>query len=825
MAAMLIILFNSCIKENIPEINEGNQIKFELKDGGWNAIKSKTSVRHLCGPSFMDTLYVHISSSNQNTAHTKANSVTSENFHKSFGLTAFKYSGDWTEALSPNYIYNEQITEESNWTSSHTWPGSFFNIKFFAYAPYGCKNLTLSGEDYCGTPLMTYEVPDKAEDQTDLTVATSGELSGASIPATSLSFSHIMTGVRILTGENIIPGKITKISINGIYGKGTYSYATNSWEPDAIKSFTQDTNIQISGNAGQSIMDEAQTYMLMPQTLPEGATLTIEFVDALTQTVHQLQADIAGIVLPIGEMVTFRIETLSLSVESVLEVTMPTFTSSGGSATCSIKSYSTLTTSTNSTTIASPWTAEFVEEDGNGGYRTTEKPEWIKTITLAGNGGAGTNTYTLEIAAQELTYTTHHDDKLKATTPVLGVYDLSTNGGSESRTTSNCYIVNAPGTYSLPLVYGNAIKNGADNPNAYKRLAEGLTRDFVNHLNKTITDPYIYNNEGCVPDNARLVWQDSQDLVSDIRLDSEKKNLLFYINPDTIKQGNAVIAVRDASGTVMWSWHIWVTDYNSGADLVHLPYNSVDYYIMPLSVGNCFMPAETYAERKATLLFKQSETNVTQLVDIVQNEEITEWATMPTYQWGFKNPFIPWSGIKNSSTNKQWYDADGNASTTLIVPTKTNTAPLVVQAITNPEMFLARSSNIGSSICFYWNNAITFQADNNANYSIETIGSHIKTICDPCPRGYAVSPHYLIMRLDTYENYEDYNTLSRVYTIGDQTFYFRISGTRNMQTGNLGSMTNAKCWTSLYRYSNAHNHGDSGACDAHAFSVIPFKEL
>ena len=494
MAAMLIILFNSCIKENIPEIKESNQIRFELKDDGWNAIKSKTSVRHLSGPSFQDTLYVHISSTDEGIAQTKANSVTTENFHKSLGLTAFKYSGDWSESLCPNYIYNEQLTEESNWTSSHLWPGSFFNIKFFAYAPYGCKNLTLSGKDYCGTPLLTYEVPDKAEDQTDLTVATTGEISGASVPAASLSFSHILTGVRILTGENIIPGKITKVSINGIYGKGTYSYASNSWELDAIKNFTQNTDIAISGNAGQSIMDETLTYMLMPQTLPEGATLTIDFIDNLTQTSHQLQANISGIVLPIGEMVTFRIETLSLAVESVLEVEIPAFTYDGGMASCSIKSYSTLTTSSISKTVASPWTAEFVEEDGNGGYRAIEQPEWIDISETSGNGGTYTSRIVITVAPQVMTQTTPHDDVLKAAAPVSGIYDLSTQGGTESMNTANCYIVNAPGTYSLPLVYGNAIKNGNANPEAYTQPLSQFSGKFVNHRNVAITDPYIYNN-------------------------------------------------------------------------------------------------------------------------------------------------------------------------------------------------------------------------------------------------------------------------------------------------------------------------------------------
>ena len=40
-------------------------------------------------------------------------------------------------------------------------------------------------------------------------------------------------------------------------------------------------------------------------------------------------------------------------------------------------------------------------------------------------------------------------------------FDLSTV--SHSRNTANCYVVNASGTYTFPLVYGNGIKNGAPN--------------------------------------------------------------------------------------------------------------------------------------------------------------------------------------------------------------------------------------------------------------------------------------------------------------------------------------------------------------------------
>ena len=150
--------------------------------------------------------------------------------------------------------------------------------------------------------------------------------------------------------------------------------------------------------------------------------------------------------------------------------------------------------------------------------------------------------------------------------------------------TANCYIVNAPGTYSLPLVYGNAIKNGNANPEAYTQPLSQFSGKFVNHRNVAITDPYIYNNANCVPDNAVLSWQDAENLVSNIRLNSEKTEILFDVAAASIKQGNAVISIRDASGTTMWNWHIWVWPYDLTPVEIINGFN-VTYNIMPVNLA------------------------------------------------------------------------------------------------------------------------------------------------------------------------------------------------------------------------------------------------
>lgn len=118
-------------------------------------------------------------------------------------------------------------------------------------------------------------------------------------------------------------------------------------------------------------------------------------------------------------------------------------------------------------------------------------------------------------------------------------YNLSNSSGEETvENTANCYLVNAPGIYSLPLVYGNGIKNGNFNTPAYNKP------HFRNHLDKQISNPYIYNNSQCNPTDAILLWQDEENLVTEVRLSSDKKRLEFKVDGSTIRQGNAVVAVR-----------------------------------------------------------------------------------------------------------------------------------------------------------------------------------------------------------------------------------------------------------------------------------------
>ena len=100
--------------------------------------------------------------------------------------------------------------------------------------------------------------------------------------------------------------------------------------------------------------------------------------------------------------------------------------------------------------------------------------------------------------------------------------DLSTNG------TANCYIVSAPGTYSIPAVKGNS-NESVGNVKSVEVLWESCGSDDV------------------------LV----KDLIQAVEFKTQK---ICFKTANVFKRGNALIAAKDNKGNILWSWHIWMTE-------------------------------------------------------------------------------------------------------------------------------------------------------------------------------------------------------------------------------------------------------------------------
>lgn len=233
---------------------------------------------------------------------------------------------------------------------------------------------------------------------------------------------------------------------------------TQSWSNvETPTTFSQTLNKSTTGTTGEVLTTDAQTFMMVPQTLPDGAQLEVVFTDN-SSVDHTLTADIKGMVWPIGKTVTYKISNSSINWTYELSVSMPgDFTYSGGTQQYSVTSYK-----HNSKGDKQPaqWKAQFSEY---GGPWTDTPPTWLTGFTPSGAGGETSQSYNATVSAQINTSNDPHAQKLRdnpACGDVIYHHNLAnqTNGGSTDENTANCYVVSASGFYCFPLVYGNAIK-------------------------------------------------------------------------------------------------------------------------------------------------------------------------------------------------------------------------------------------------------------------------------------------------------------------------------------------------------------------------------
>ena len=129
--------------------------------------------------------------------------------------------------------------------------------------------------------------------------------------------------------------------------------------------------------------------------------------------------------------------------------------------------------------------------------------------------------------------------------------------------TANCYIVSSPGEYffnasvkgnSLEAVGGKSAVVVWETKNTSEHVSTGdIIRDVI------YSEPYIH----------------------------------FSI-PEPFTPGNALVAVKNEHGTIVWSWHIWVTDYNpdltaqkyiSGAVMMDRNLGALDAGVGPAAYG------------------------------------------------------------------------------------------------------------------------------------------------------------------------------------------------------------------------------------------------
>ena len=466
---------------------------------------------------------------------------------------------------------------------------------------------------------------------------------------------------------------------------------------------------------------------MIPQRLPSDATLQV--VVEKNGVDKTLSLSLNNFLWEQGKKLIYNISTKSIVYTYSLEAKSTGTANYDGTENIT---YNIKSTKTNGLGNASfvPWTMEFSTDNGN--TWTTTKPDFITLTTQSNSGSISGNNYNATFAPQTKTIVGNSHDILKART-VLNDVDLSHrdvhgNLHHNGKTTANCYVIHNPGTYKFPAIYGNAMKNGATNEKAYKSSKQGQSHILSPFLGAhgPITKPQIDNIN-----NACLIWQDTQNLISNISYTADGY-VHFSVNKATIHNGNAIIAVRDASNIILWSWHIWVTEEDlTPVEITNL--QGVNYNILPVNLGWCEINgAELYKKREVMVKVKQSssggEGKEKQIVfNLLQcNHRLTkEGGDGPYYQWGRKDPMLPSKGL--TSTDKECFTTEDQYKFKYGSEGLNTTD--IKEYIRNPHKFNIKLEMDGK----YYNLWSTDNARTDANDEVV-----IKSVYDPSPVGYSL---------------------------------------------------------------------------------------
>nr|WP_026367456.1 fimbrillin family protein [Bacteroides sp. 14(A)] len=734
----------------LPDSGDG-RISFSVSNaGGTDAETRSASPVYdplvLLGGNGGDTLYLHtlvidsIPSRTPDDAgpQTRGVPVTTTTL-SAFGVTAM------LDDHTAPYMNNVPITVSNQIGSPanpYFWPEG--TLRFYAYSPQGplYTNADEKPEFSDGTILFQYTTPKSSDGTTDaeqqpdvLFAYAAASLANQPDGQVPLTFHHALSAIKFVAGD-IAGGTIKQISIKNVYGEGSATYDASQEEnprfewmfdeeakPD--QSYTQTFNVKVddalTGTQKITDKDPVTTFMMIPQELTDDALIEV-VIDIDEDGEKTLTGKIKSNGLAAweaGKQYTYTISTNSINWTYVLEVTKNVtipFGSTTGEYT--VQSYRYRTNN--------PSNIEAV------GWSATSNADFITDYIDKDNGviekGDGVDskenkeTYSITVTRPE-TKTDYGGDETLRNNPSKGSdttpFDLSTNGRSEARTTANCYVVSAPGTYSLPLVYGNAIKDGATYALSYQEPSNGQSSStaFKNYKGIDITSPEISDVADCC-----LVWCDAFYVIRDVKLSDDKQSLVFTVAEENLQQCNAIVAARNKNSTIMWSWHIWITEHDI-SDAVEVQDwetngTSTTYYdMMKWPLGWVDGKTVTYEKRSTDITFTQKESGKT--------------ATLALK----KDPIVALKNRDKSGPDDYRPLEIGQDSYGYVIA---NERVSLAKGIQNPNTLYGNYDISGATTWLTISYKNLWDNSGNSTNISQTIS--IKTVYDPSPRGFKVPP-------------------------------------------------------------------------------------
>ena len=495
------------------------------------------------------------------------------------------------------------------------------------------------------------------------------------------------------------------------------------------------------------------------------------------------------------------------------------------------------------------WTIQHKESKidvpGEGSPGTTYTDRWVDgpngwIQVWDKNGETGTNQVTLKhTGATEVSTDPSYADRLfeiRIGSIYLPAIDLSLYDQRQenrwNRSTANCYIVSKPGTYRIPLIYGNAWIDGNVNSKAYSTSNSGdaVLSTFLNCNDAAISSSNIISDLGGSASDysACLVWEEGNgtgytnsggsgsnegtiihvdsEIKTDAAVDYSGGYLEFSLlaedsaDPSNTSKwfnyGNAVVGLKKGDN-IVWSWHIWMVEpgwFLDNNPTFNLEGNTPHYASSPVGwvKGGQAVTAINRADQ-IRLLQDDSEKELTIDATQARRHANTTYFTNVLYQWGRKDPMR--GNVRetdNGSDNgaprgaagvQAWHNEYSN-HTALWTGRKQSIGYL----IKNPNQIWGKSRGDLYETDYY----NLWAADCAKRYTTNG-GTWIffgKTIYDPSPVGYCVPPSKYFTHLTRSSFSEIDDGTPETLTLPIECTYdngsglkFYAAGTRTTDTG------------------------------------------
>ncbi len=725
-------------------------------------------------------------------------------------FSSIGYRGTTAAGISTTpWFHNKETNADGTLVEDIRWAWAQPYGRFYGISPQvttAYNKLTVSDASYTSTPYVEFEVEQDVKKQKDLMTACSGVVQYATrfvAPETNLKFRHALTAVRFKVGSNLSWNKtINKVEIIGAMSKGKYTLPTDetgagaSWSNQSDpQTFTLggDGTVSVSTSAAvnQIIMGNTgdnYTFYMIPQSL-SGASVKIYFADGSTP----ISVNLSGTWKP-GTTKTYALSQNTSTWNYQLTVTNPTAAAYTSTTTgnYTVQSYR---QALDGTQQPVKWKVVGYDGNGDGVFSMDEKPSWLTSLSKEeGDGGTSAESGNATLTTDVTDLLAARNNALKSATPLGSAgspYDLSTKGGSVARSTANSYVISAPGHYSIPLVYGNAITRGVTNSHAYISSASGtyVLQHFKDHAGVDIDNPWITltNGGANTPDAAKIVWADEKGLVTNLSVTGNGENAFvkFDVPASAIKNGNAVIAVTKG-GTVVWSWHLWFApqDVLNTTPVTNFQNHTYNFTNETLGWKYTSWNGTTYSSPRSVKV--KVEQTVGQAggkqvgyITITQNNGSVRQGYSTLYQFGRKDAF---PGTNTTPDGSFTQNGGNNMS--------------IQNGIQHPETFYTWGgswyNNPPSGYSYYnlWSmeNTITSWNDNAV----------VKTIYDPSPAGFKMPASNAFTGFTTTGNYSstpsefnisgDWDNGWNFKGTGTNTVYFPASGYRNDNDGSLNDV-------------------------------------